>query len=365
MKKQLTGILAALLVAGTVGTVSAVDTDAVTVTVNGQTVQTDVAPVIENDRVLLPMRAIFEALGCNVTYREVDGRQLVTAFHGQSRVELEIGKSEMTVNGETKALDVAAKIEKDRTMVPVRAVSEALNAEVSWDGETRTAAVATKQGDHKIGSVTGEKTVKADDGTVLMYINYVYPVIENKSGNAYIEKINNEYKADAEEFVAEAVEDAADAEFLLGEMGKEVFVPYESNLSFDVHTDQNGILSITSCEYYTRGGAHPDTERESETFDLNNERELTLSDVVKGEADDIHTMVYDVFVSYFEENDESFSAEAASELDKECDNVKFYVTDNSLALYFDVYQVASYAAGYPTAELAYNEGVFKLKLAAK
>ena len=65
-----------------------------------------------------------------------------------------------------------------------------------------------------------------------------------------------------------------------------------------------------------------------------------LSDVVKGDADEIHTMVYDVFVKYFEENSEDFSTEAASELDKECDNVKFYVTDNTIVLYFDVYQVS-------------------------
>lgn len=89
---------------------------------------------------------------------------------------------------------------------------------------------------------------------------------------------------------------------------------------------------------------------------------LALSDVVKGDADEIHTMVYDVFVKYFEENSEDFSTEAASELDKECDNVKFYVTDNTIVLYFDVYQVSSYAEGYPTVELQYSEGVFKIDL---
>lgn len=361
MKKFLAGILAVSMI-GSANLAFAADTDKITVKVNGEEIITDVAPVMENDRILLPMRAIFETLGCNVSYRVADGSQFVTAFHGDKQVVLEIGKNEITVDGEAKALDVAAKIENDRTLVPVRAVSEAMEADVKWDDETKTAEVTTKQGEHKIGSVTDEQTVKADDGTVLMYINYVYPVIENKDNNEYIGKINDEYKAYAEKFIADAKSKTDDAKELLGEMGKDKFRPFEFNLSYDVHTDKNGILSVTDYEYYDLGGAHPNTERSSKTFDLKNAKELALSDVVKGDADEIHTMVFDVFVKYFEENSENFSTEAASELDKECDNVKFYVTDNTIVLYFDVYQVSSYAEGYPTVELQYSEGVFKIDL---
>lgn len=360
MKKILAGILAASMI-GSTSMAFAADTDKITVTVNGEEIITDVAPVMENDRILLQMRAIFEKLGCNVAYRVIDGAQFVTASRGDKQVVLEIGKNEITVDGEAKALDVAAKIENDRTLVPVRAVSEAMDADVKWNGETKTAEVTTKQGEHKISSVTDEKTVKADDGTVLMYINYVYPVIENKDNNEYIGKINDEYKAYAEKFIADAKANAEDAQLLSEQKGKD-FIPFEYNLSYDVHTDKNGILSLTNYEYYDLGGAHPSTEKSSKIFDLKNAKELVLSDVVKGDADEIHTMVYDVFVQYFEQNNMDFSAEAASELDKECDNVKFYVTDNTIVLYFDVYQVSSYAAGYPTVELEYSDGVFKIDL---
>ena len=363
MKKLLAGLLAVSMI-GSASMAFAADTEKITVKVNGEEVKTDVAPVMENDRILLPMRAIFETLGCNVSYRVTDGMQIVSACHGDKQIMLEIGKSEISINGETKPLDVAAKIENDRTLVPVRAVSEAMDADVSWNGETNTAEVTTKQGEHKIGSVTDEKTVKAEDGTVLMYINYVYPVIDNKDNNEYIGKINDEYKAYTETFIANAEANADDAKELLNEMGKDKFIPYEYNLSYDVNTDKNGLLSVTSYEYYYLGGAHPNTERESRTFDLKNSKELVLSDIVNGNADEIHSMVYDVFVSYFEENDADFTAEAASTLDKECDDVKFYLTDHSLVLYFDVYQVSSYAAGSPTVELQYNEGVFKIDLSA-
>lgn len=363
MKKMLAGLLAVSMV-GSASMAFAADTGKITVTVNGETVKTDVAPVMENDRILLPMRAIFETLGCNVSYRVNDGKQFVTAFRGDKQVVLEIGKNEITVDGEAKALDVAAKIENDRTLVPVRAVSEAMDADVSWNGETSTAEITTKQGEHKITSVTDEKAVKDEDGTVLMYINYVYPVIENKDNNEYIAKINDEYKAYAEKFVADAEEKTEDAKYLLNEMGKDKFRPYEFNLSYNVHMDRNGILSITNYEFYDLGGAHPNTERSSKSFDLKNAKELTLSDVVIGDEDEMHTMVYDVFVKYFEENSSDFSAEAASELDKECDNVKFYLEDNNLVLYFDVYQVSSYAAGYPTVYLKYSKDFFKIDVSA-
>lgn len=93
---------------------------------------------------------------------------------------------------------------------------------------------------------------------------------------------------------------------------------------------------------------------------MSNEKELALSDVVNGDGDQRHTMVYDVFVKYFEENYEGFPQETAELIDDEADNVKFYLTDDALILYFDVYQIGSYAMQYPTVELSYTSGVFKL-----
>ncbi len=51
----------------------------ITVMLNGQAMDFDVAPIIQNDRVLVPMRAIFEELHCSVDYTDIDGRQIITA----------------------------------------------------------------------------------------------------------------------------------------------------------------------------------------------------------------------------------------------------------------------------------------------
>ena len=183
--------------------------------------------------------------------------------------------------------------------------------------------------------------------------------VENPEENGYISQLNDEYKAYAQKFVQEAEANVEDAMFMLEAMGSD-YRPMELSLSYEVHTDRKDILSITNYGYYDLGGAHPSTTRQSRNFDTANEKELALSDVVNGNEDERHTMVYDVFIKYFEENYEDFSKETAEKIDEEADNVKFYLTDNSLVLYFDVYQVGSYAMQYPTVEVSYSPGVFKL-----
>ena len=112
------------------------------VTLDGQAMDFDVAPIIQNDRVLVPMRAIFEELHCSVDYTDIDGRQIITAKNDGNTIGLEIGSNEMTVNDEKVSLDTAPVIIDDRTLVPLRAVSEALDCNVDWDGDTKTVAIA-------------------------------------------------------------------------------------------------------------------------------------------------------------------------------------------------------------------------------
>ena len=112
------------------------------VTLDGQAMDFDVAPIIQNDRVLVPMRAIFEELHCSVDYTDIDGKQIITAKNDSNTISLEIGSNEMTVNGEKVSLDTAPIITDDRTLVPLRAVSEALDCSVDRNGDTKTVTIA-------------------------------------------------------------------------------------------------------------------------------------------------------------------------------------------------------------------------------
>lgn len=102
----------------------------------------DQPPVIVEDRTLVPLRAIFEALGAEV-YWDNDARS-VTATKEDTTIFLAIGSSVLYKNGEATYMDVPGQIINDRTMVPVRAVSESFGAKVYWDNDTRTVRVYTE-----------------------------------------------------------------------------------------------------------------------------------------------------------------------------------------------------------------------------
>lgn len=119
--------------------------DAITITVNGQILITPTDPYISNDITMVPMRAIFEALGADV---EWDGNeQRVTAYKDGITLELIIGSSTITkTTADGTASEITAEspsvIVDDSTIIPARAVSELLGCNVDWNGDTRTVSIS-------------------------------------------------------------------------------------------------------------------------------------------------------------------------------------------------------------------------------
>lgn len=103
----------------------------ITVIINQVTVEFDVEPILENGRVLVPLRKIFEILGATVTWDE--GTKTATAIKGNDTIVIAVNDSKMMKNGKEIALDVAAKMVDDRVLVPIRVVSEGLDCDVLWD----------------------------------------------------------------------------------------------------------------------------------------------------------------------------------------------------------------------------------------
>lgn len=113
------------------------------VTIDGKKVSFDQPPIIVNDRTMVPLRAIFEALGASV---EWDGTtRTVTSTKGGTTISMTIGSNTMYKNGTAIILDVAPQLVGDRTLVPARAVAESFNCTVDWNGTTRTVLIATKK----------------------------------------------------------------------------------------------------------------------------------------------------------------------------------------------------------------------------
>ena len=108
--------------------------------VNGKKLLSDQKPILISGRTMVPLRAIFEALQANVEWNQVS--QTVTAKRGRDLLFLKIGEREMEVNGTTKLLDVSARLINGRTLIPLRAVSEALNSAVEWYGAYQTILIS-------------------------------------------------------------------------------------------------------------------------------------------------------------------------------------------------------------------------------
>lgn len=107
---------------------------------NGQALQCDTPPVIEDGNTLVPMRAIFEGLGAQVAW---DGpTKTVTAATYDTTVKLTIG-GDIMVNGQKLDTTVQAKIYNSTTMVPLAVVSESLGANVEWNQDTQTVTITT------------------------------------------------------------------------------------------------------------------------------------------------------------------------------------------------------------------------------
>lgn len=143
----------------------------ISVELNGQALSFDVSPTMDNNRVLVPMRAIFEALGAKVNW---DGAtNTVSAEKDGKKIYLTIGQKLASVSGEIVTLDVPAKIVNSRTLVPIRFVSESLGAKVDWDNSARkviigSAAVASLEGSLKISGSTSVQPVAEEMAQAFM-----------------------------------------------------------------------------------------------------------------------------------------------------------------------------------------------------
>ena len=97
----------------------------------------------QHNRVLVPMRAIFEALGAGVVYTA--STHSIVAKTNDARIELQIDSPHADVNGTSIALDAPPRIVGTRTFVPLRFVAQALGAYVNYDNAMRIVTVTLQQ----------------------------------------------------------------------------------------------------------------------------------------------------------------------------------------------------------------------------
>ncbi|MCE5223359.1 hypothetical protein LLG10_04110 [bacterium] len=125
--------------------------------VDNQTLFLDAAPYIKNGKTFVAFRFIGENIGSSVGYKpgnNKDGVEWVSYLLNLKSIFLFIGKKTGYVNGKSITVDPPPEIIKNRTMVPLRFVSENLNCLVKWEEKTQSITIiALKYAEKKQGSV--------------------------------------------------------------------------------------------------------------------------------------------------------------------------------------------------------------------
>ncbi|MBQ7901406.1 MAG: N-acetylmuramoyl-L-alanine amidase [Clostridia bacterium] len=107
--------------------------------INGSEIKCDVAPAIVNGRTLVPARVVFENLNADVSWLASSRQVVITS--GGTVIVFKIDSKTATVNNEQITMDCAPIIVQDRTMVPIRFVSEKLGYKVQWDDSAKKVSI--------------------------------------------------------------------------------------------------------------------------------------------------------------------------------------------------------------------------------
>lgn len=114
----------------------------INVLLNGEKVEFDQSPIIQNGRTLVPIRAVVEKMGGSVEWEELT-RTTVLKF-GANTVELKIDSTVAYLNEQKKMLDAAPQIINGRTLMPIRFVAESFGFYVDWNVASQSVIIASQ-----------------------------------------------------------------------------------------------------------------------------------------------------------------------------------------------------------------------------
>ncbi|MEQ8175458.1 MAG: copper amine oxidase N-terminal domain-containing protein [Syntrophomonadaceae bacterium] len=138
MKKRFTCLFLILVLLTTL-VMPAMASEAPTVILDEEVLTFDVPPMIQDGRVLVPMSAIFEAMGAQVSWDAAAGQ--AKGVKDGITVIIPINSTSPTINGVVKTLDVPAQIVNGRTLAPLSFIGMAFGGTVSWDAGTKTVII--------------------------------------------------------------------------------------------------------------------------------------------------------------------------------------------------------------------------------
>jgi len=137
----------------------------------------EIVPVIVNNRTMVPIRSIVTVLGGVVKWDDNDEK--ISIEYNDRKIEMRVNDNNITVDGKNRYSDVPPMIIKDRTMVPLRFVTENLGLSVNWDGKNKKIDINTNQQDFEKykGQISFWHYNIEESAGIVNAFNKVYPNI--------------------------------------------------------------------------------------------------------------------------------------------------------------------------------------------
>ena len=244
----------------------------VTVNVNGTTIEFDQPPIIKNDRVFVPVRAIAEALGADVMWNDDTSQITIMDAVVDNGVSFYIDSISCKSNGVDLLIDAAPFIENGRTMLPLRALSQTLGCLVEWVDSSKTVNITSAP----FNIEANYANLAIDSERPIVYNSY-YNSIDGEYGGYdwYIVPSININKDNARQLTKQINE-------LLMPIVNETMEAYSNNqyyyckgVWYDYHifNDIISILVVVSGDY-------GETKYYSFNYDISNDKQLTGNDII-------------------------------------------------------------------------------------
>jgi hypothetical protein len=184
------------------------------------------------------------------------------------------------------------------------------------------------------------QTITKNNKYINSVINIPIIITENKELS---KSINDEITNNIMKFFNESQQQAKE----YYENIEEVENKFVANVDYDIKKNSDNILSIMIIYYKFAGGAHGDYEHVVYNIDMKNGKFISLSDLFKKNID-YKTVINEEIRKQIEELIKTDKQnKGVYEFEGISDKQKFYIQDDNLVIYFDLYEIAPYAAGIP------------------
>lgn len=137
----------------------------ISVILDGRYLSFDVAPQIIDGRTMVPIRAIFEAMGASVDWNS--DTQTAVCTKDDITVEITLGSKTQVINGKHVEMDTTPVIKNNRTLAPARYVAESFGYSVLWNDQNKKVIITSKKAD----SITTAPNIPAQIQNIQSYID--------------------------------------------------------------------------------------------------------------------------------------------------------------------------------------------------